>query len=180
MGQVARGCRIMCVALALGILLAACEQSLPGGTYTSKAYHFQVTYPSGWKVNISADTSASVPLLLEITRSAERTTGAPIVSKLAISVLNLSNQFVAEGATRLASNPSYHHTTLGGLPAYATMPLQQALPGANGTPTALSDTHTDYYLVHGGYEYQLSTDAVSNDNAAPALAAMLRSFAITA
>ncbi|GAC1455210.1 MAG: hypothetical protein PVSMB4_15770 [Ktedonobacterales bacterium] len=54
------------------------------------------------------------------------------------------------------------------------------MPGANGTPTALSDTHTDYYLVHGGYEYQLSTDAVSNDNAAPALAAMLRSFVITA
>lgn len=179
MRQVARGPWIVCVALVLSSLLAACDLSLFGSTYASKAYHFQVTYPGGWKANVSTDTSAAVPLLVEITRSDQHTTGAPIVSKFAISVLDLSNQYVAKAAARLATNPSFHSTTLAGLPAYATTPLQQALPGANGTPTALTDVHSDYYLVHGGYEYQLSTDAVSNDDATSALATMLQSFAIT-
>ena len=64
-------------------------------------------------------------------------------------------------------------STISGLPAYRATSVQQ--PIAN---TQYSDTHTDYYLIHGGYEYQLSTDAVQGDNAAAPLDAMLRSFTI--
>jgi hypothetical protein len=72
-----------------------------------------------------------------------------------------------------------HAVTLSGLAGYASNPLQQSLPGANGTPTAVTDTHTDYYVVHGGYEYHLTTDAVSGEGTDANLQSMMASFTIT-
>jgi len=95
-------------------------------------------------------------------------------------VLNLSDTYVARAAAGLATDASLHKTTISGLPGYVSSPEQQPLPGPNGTPSAQTDTHTDYYLVHGGYEYQISIDVLSGDGADAALAAMLQSFTITA
>jgi hypothetical protein len=168
------------VGLICALMLAACGESLPGGTYTSSAYHFRVSFPAGWQATAASGDAATIPLVVTFTRSSAHTSGAPMVSTLTVTVLNLSDRYLFGAAAKLAHDPRLQRTTLSGLPAYASPPDQQAIPGAMGTPSALTDTHTDYYLVHGGYEYQLSTDAVSGDNADADLQSMLQSFALTA
>ncbi len=199
------------LSLALCAVLAACGQAqrgalprLPGGTYTSAAYHFRVTYPEGWSLSVSTcesggancsglgaatatatatQTAVAVPLQLIIARTSQRTTPSPTVSTFTITVLNLSAPYVAGAAGQLAKDHNLRQTTISGLAAFASTPIQQQLPGPGGTPGpgTPTDTHTDYYLVHGGYEYQISMDALSSDDGADqALQAMLQSFTITA
>jgi hypothetical protein len=207
MGRGARRTSVVlwCALAALGVALAACGQSqptvvrsLPGGTYASAGYHFRVTYPEGWIANASQCGAASggtaqcqtlegtattaqpaVPLLLTITK-AGGPVGRPVASTFTVSVQDLGNPYVAAAAAALPTANGLHATTVAGQPAYASAPLQAPIPGAGGTPSGLTDAHTDYYLVHGGYEYQLSTDAVTGDAAGPALRAMLASFTLTA
>jgi hypothetical protein len=172
-----------------------------GGTYTSAAYHFRITYPNGWKISVntgdvpsvwttqtpgaqSATPTSSqitpVPLLLTITRSSAHTSTPNSASTLTVTVLDLRAPYIAKQANGLASNPSLHPYALSGLAGYATAPIQQQLPGPNGTAGTATDTHTDYYVVHSGYEYQISTDVVSGDDGAnQALQSMLRSFTVT-
>ena len=190
------------LALPIVAILAGCAQTLPGGAYTNTTYHFRVAYPNGWQAT-SSTGDATIPLTVTFTRSASHAEGTPGVSALTISVQSLSSPYIAKSAAGLASNQSLRPITLSGLPAYTSGPLHQALPGAqgtpalwipgpNGTPTphALpagatpppydpgTVTHTDYYLVHGGYEYQLSTDAMSTDGVDSQLSAMVQSFTI--
>lgn len=196
-------------ALALmGMLaLAACGQSftsnlrpLPGGTYANATYHFTIAYPSGWSYTVLScgsdqqggsgcdslqGTSASsgaapIPLQVTITREGVLTTNSPAVSALTITVLDLSDEYVAKSAAGLASDASLKKTTLAGTTAYASAPVQQEIPGSNGTPSANTDTHTDYYLVHGAFEYQITVDALSGDGSEAALQDMVQSFAFTA
>ncbi len=195
------------LALALTAVVAACGQAqhntptLPGGTYTSATYHFSVTYPQGWSISaslcgageaggnscdslgtatVASGQTVAIPLQLTITQTSQRSTTAASVSTFAVTVLNLSDANMAQAAAGLATDASLHKTTISGLSGYVSTPEQQSLPGPNGTPSAQTDTHTDYYLVHGGYEYQISIDALSGDGAEPALTAMLQSFTITA
>jgi hypothetical protein len=163
------------------ILLAGCGSAttqpppphLSGGTYVSTRYHFRVSYPDGWEASTGPRPSATIPLTVEITKSGTRQETGSLLSMLAISVLSLSNAGVAASVQKLPSQPGLHKVTLSGVPAYADAPVQQPVPG-----TGVMDTHADYYLVHGSYEYQLSTDSISNDNAAATLASMLHSFTI--
>jgi hypothetical protein len=207
-GRLIRGAIL---SLALCAVLAACGgaqrtalPNLPGGTYTSAAYHFRVTYPEGWSLSANscasggatcsglgaatATTSATqtavpVPLQLIIARTSQGATPSPTVSTLTITVLSLSDPYVAKAAAQLAQDHNLHQTTISGLAAFASAPTQQQLPSPGGTPGSgtPTDTHTDYYLVHGGYEYQISMDALSSDSGADqALQAMLQGFTITA
>lgn len=172
-----------------------------GGTYTSAAYHFHIAYPTGWKITVNSGDVPSVwttqtpggqsatptagqitpvLLLLTITRSSVHTSTPNAVSTLTVTVLDLRAPYIAKQAAALASTPNLHAYTLSGRAGYAAAPIQQQLPGPNGTPGGATDTHTDYYLVQGGYEYQISTDVVSGDDgAAQALQTMLRSFTVT-
>jgi hypothetical protein len=63
--------------------------------------------------------------------------------------------------------------TLAGVTAYQTAAdSDEQAPGAQAV-----NAHTDYYVVHGQYEYQISTDAISNDpDGASELQGMLKSF----
>lgn len=53
-------------------------------------------------------------------------------------------------------------------------------PGTACTIVKVVDVHTDYFLVHGGYVYQVTTDAISGDAADAALQSMVASFRLTA
>lgn len=168
------------LALLLALALAGCgsasttpKHDLPGGVYTNNTYHFRVTYPQGWQLNVSPQSSQVSPLTLLITRSGVLQTNASLVSTFGVTVFSLSAPPIATAVAGYATDKTLHALTLSGLPAYQATPVQQAVPN-----TQFSDTHTDYFLIHGGYEYQLSTDSVQGDNAGPALVAMLQSFAI--
>jgi hypothetical protein len=194
--------------------LAACGNSLPGGTYSNTTYHFRVSYPSGWQVNASSGEVPStwttptggatpepsptpsqltaVPLQVSITRTSDRASTQPVISAFTITVWDLHDPTAAAQAAGWAQNPALHAMTIGGQPGYASAPIQEPVlpnpgaggPAATGTAasgaSAVTDTHTDYYVVHGGYGYQLGTDAISGDNAAGALQEMLQSFTFTA
>jgi len=169
----ASGVLIAC--LALSLTLAACgtqaPPNLPGGTYSSAQYHFKVTYPNGWKTNVSTQASATVPLILIITRSSALNESGSLISTFTLDVLNMQDKDIAKLAKQLPTNKSLTRTTLAGLTAYTDTPMQQQ--SSNGQVTI---THTDYYVVSGGYEYQLSTDALTGDG--PALASIVNSFTI--
>jgi hypothetical protein len=163
----------------LGMILAACGQTaappptFAGGVYTNAPYHFSVTYPNGWKVNAQSSTSTVVPLTVYITRSdAVSTPGAPI-STLTIAVFNVHDSNIAKSIKSLPTDKALQKTTLAGLPAYASAPAPQQVPGST-----ITDTHTDYYLVMADWEYQISTDAVSGENSDAALQDMVKSFAL--
>lgn len=167
-------------ALLAFLSLAACGArssqpalNLPQGTYTSATYHFSISYPAGWQANVAPDGSQIIPLTLLITRTSDRQAPGSLIATLTIAVFNLSNPAMAASTAQLRTDPTKHHVTIAGLMAYASAPTQQQVPGTTAT-----DTHVDYYLIHGGYEYQLSTDAVSRDHANAALSAMLASFKI--
>jgi hypothetical protein len=213
----------------LTMALAGCGQTsedvrrtLPGGVFTSQAYHFSVTYPVGWVANSNACGSAAgscdvlagtatvgagqvvaVPLQLTITRADQAAATTPVVSSFAITVLDLRDPHVALAAQAITTAPGLKPLTLAGQPAFATTPVEQPLPGSNGTPgaevtpgahvtsrptitphgatsTRATITHTAYFLVHGGFEYQIGVDSVSNDGSQSALQAMLQSFTLTA
>jgi hypothetical protein len=164
----------------LGLILAACGQTatppptFAGGVYTSAPYHFSVSYPNGWKVNAQSSASTVVPLTVSITRSdAVSTPGAPI-STLTIAIFNVHDSNIAKSIKSLATDKTLQKTTLAGLPAYSSAPVQQQVPSST-----ITDTHTDYYLVMADWEYQISTDAVSGENSATALQDMVKSFALT-
>ncbi len=195
-----------CLAALLSLLVTACAQphanqlpTPPGGIFTSATYHFSVTYPVGWAASSNGCGSggntcdelratatvgqgqfAVIPLQVTITRANQSSEAVPVVSSLAITVLDLRDVNVANAVHALATAPGVRATTLAGQAAYVTTPVQQVLRGANGTPRAASVTHTEYYLVHGGYEYQISLDSASGDAADAALQAMLKSFTLTA
>jgi hypothetical protein len=213
----------------LAIAVAGCAQTsadlarkLPGGVFTSQAYHFSVTYPVGWVANSNGCSSASgscvvlagtatvgagqivaVPLQLTITRADEAAATTPVVSSFAVTVLDMRDPNVAAAARALNTAPGLHAYTLAGQSALATTPVEQALPGSNGTPganvtpgahvtsrptvtphgtttTRATITHTVYFLIYGGFEYQIGVDSVSNDGSQAALQAMLQSFTLTA
>jgi hypothetical protein len=189
----------------LGIIMGACggpsAPNPPARTCISGQYHFQLNYPDGWKaqaVVVKVDPSAS-PLTCVQAGSADVTPGgsaaipltvilthtngkqvASHVSTLTIEVISLSelqriDADSAKKARELAKDKTLHAVQLAGLTAYESDPVDQPVTGAD-----VSITHTDYYLVHDSVEYQLSTDAVSDDGAQAALQSMLQSFAFTA
>jgi hypothetical protein len=112
-------------------------------------------------------------------------------SSLTVTIWDLSDPSAAAQAASLTKNPLLHATTIAGEPGLVSAATHQDLPTAVLTPTAHSspgsvsaqatatDTHTDYYVVHGGYEYQLTTDAISGDNATSALQSMVAGFRLT-
>lgn len=173
--------------LMLAGALAACgtprpslSAALPGGTYTSAQYHFSITYPTGWQANVApapspvSGASPTVPLTLIITRTSDTQGNVDLDSNLTIMVLDASDPIIAPSVAALAKDTNERHVTIGGLPAYADPPATQQVQGSSVT-----DTHTTYYVLANGYEYQITTDALSSDNAAPVIAQMLSSFKIT-
>lgn len=167
----ARVCGWLLLPLLFAITAACGASSLPGGVYSSQQYHFKITYPNGWQVNESNQPDAAAPLIVIITRSGERNANGVLVSSLTIDVLNLSALGGTQVAERLAKDKSLTPVTLAGLTAYRDRPTVQQGAGAN---SAVSVTHTDYFIVHGAYEYQLSIDALPGDGAT--LDTMARSF----
>jgi hypothetical protein len=193
------------VAFALMTLLcvtAACAgttSALPGGTYASPTYHFKVTYPDGWQANAcGSDTNcdqsqpnAPVPLILVITRTGAHNPDQ-LISSLTIDVMNLQALGgVDKAATALAHDKTLSPLTISGLAGYqdnpttqwTVSPTPQGVTNSTPQPTATPQqgaintiTHTDYYLIHGSFEYQISADALSGD--AQALQTMLQSFTI--
>ncbi len=172
---------------ALLCVLAACGTSNPappkpaGGVYTSADFHFTVTYPDGWQPNAirGAALTATIPLTVMITRTGSDQTSS-LLSTFTVTVLYAKDPTIAKTlqglrAQATGKTPTLRTITLAGQPAWAAQPISQQLPSSQ-----LSATHTDYYLLRGDYEYQLSTDSVAGDAADTALQAMLASFAFTA
>ena len=159
---------------ALTLALSACGNStpnLPGGVYTNQQYHFSVTYPKGWQVNTSSQPGATAPLIVIITRSGAQELPGSRISTLTIDVLDMSNASIAQTAAALAQNSALSKITFGGQPGYRDTPTTQTSAGS-GTSATL--THSDYYVAHGGYLYQVSSDALSGDG--PTLDTMAQSF----
>jgi hypothetical protein len=166
--------------LALVLGLSACRASataprkLPGGTYTNTRFHFTVDYPAGWQVNVQPQSSTFAPLSLSITRSGELKSNGSLVSTFGVTIFNAADPTLAAFIAKMKTDKTLHATTIAGLQGYQAAPVARQLPGSQSTVT-----HTEYYVVHDTYEYQLSTDAVQGDNADDALAGMLKSFSIT-
>jgi hypothetical protein len=152
---------------------------------------------------VGAGQVVAVPLQVTITRADQSAATSPVVSSFAVTVLDLRDPNVAAAAHALVTAPGLRSMTLAGQPAYATTPVEQTLPASNGTPGAdvtpgahvtsrptvtphgtttarATVTHTAYFLVHGGFEYQIGVDSVSNDGSRAALQAMLQSFTLSA
>jgi hypothetical protein len=178
------------VALLMGaacLVIAACgspstpQLNLPGGTFSNTTYSFHITYPRNWKVNsFDATPSASgsavaIPFNLVITRTGDTHSAASLISTCTITVMNMKNKDIAKSAADLATNKALHAATIGGAQGYKSNPLVQDIPN-----TQISVTHMDYYVIHGDYEYQISTDSVKGDNADADLESMIASFAFGA
>jgi hypothetical protein len=161
------------LALVVALIAACGEPSLPAGVYTNQQYHFKVSYPAGWQVNVSQQSDADAPLIVIITRSGAHSVTGSIISSLTIDVLKLSDVGGPQISTQLAQDKTLTPVTLSGLTAYQDKPTQQK--GA-GNESSFTVTHTDYFIVHGGYEYQMSIDALSGDEST--LEAMTHSFTI--
>ena len=158
----------------LSLLLSACGDTapkLPGGVYSNQQYRFSVAYPAGWQVNTSAQPGATAPLIVIITRSGAHQPPGSQISSLTIDVLAMSDASVAKTAAALSKNSALSKVTFGGQPGYRDMPTTEK--GA-GSDVSASLTHTDYYVAHGGYLYQVSADALPGDS--PALVTMAQSF----
>lgn len=153
------------------------------------------TTPTGGATPVPSPTPGqivAVPVQVSISRAGAHSTAVPVVSAFTITVWDLREPTAAAQAAGWAHNPSLHAMSIGGQPGFAGTPIQEPVvpttstAGAAGTGTASSgadavmDTHTDYYVVHGGYGYQISTDAISGEDAVSALQGMLQSFAFTA
>ena len=174
----------LCVAVCLA--LSACRSTatqpmLPEGTYRNDAFHFSVSYPSGWQVNVTPASAASrgIPLHVLITRTASLQTDSSLVSNCSITVLNPHDGDIAAQIDLLkrrinGKDAQIHALSLGGKPGYQEQAQQQEIPG-----THASDTHTNYYLLLDDYDYEISTDAISSDNVDAALQSMIASFTIT-
>jgi hypothetical protein len=187
---------VVCAAMGLIVWLVLAPR---GGDFASAPYHFDVRYPAGWQVSDNNGTvpggwptlsaakgvptgnsqASPIPLQVTLTRVDESAVPGP-TSSLTITVWDLSNPTGVAQAASLASNKALHPTTVAGLAGLAASPAELPVPGKSGTNTTTVDTHTDYYVVHGSYEYQLTTDAISGENADGALASMLASFHLTA
>jgi hypothetical protein len=169
-----RACGAGLLALCMA-LVTACGggASLPAGVYTNQQFHFRITYPAGWQVNESQQPGAAAPLIVIITRSGARSISGSLISSLTIDVLTLSDVGGSQVTTQLAKDKTLTPVTLSGLAAYRDQPTRQQ--GA-GNQSGSIVTHTDYYLVQGAYEYQLSLDALSGDESA--LDTMAQSFTI--
>ena len=173
---------IFAFALILGLGLSGCRlrsaivtpTPLPAGVYTNAQYHFSIHYPTGWQPTVTESGSTVAPLLVTITRSSDLAGHGSVVSTLTVAVFDAKNPTIAQSIAGLPTQAGLHTTTISGVVAYATAPNTQAAPGAS-----IKVTHTEYYVVAGGYEYQLSTDAIQGDSADSALAQMLASFQIT-
>lgn len=169
--------RALFAGLALLLLsLSACGNTapnLPSGVYTNQQYHFSVTYPAGWQVNTSAQPGATAPLIVIITRSGTRQIPGSQISSLTIDVLDMSNASVSQMAAAFSKNRALSKITFGGQPGFRDTPTTQS--GA-GSDASASLTHSDYYVAHGAYLYQVSTDALAGDG--PALNTMAQSFTI--
>ncbi len=178
-----------CLLLLAIALLAACRSAPPppspsGGVYTSSTYHFRLTYPNGWQVNTPKGTTSSttVPLEIVITRIDAQAAGGAQVSSFTVVVFNARDPVVATPIAQLhaeascvkpATTTCLKPVTISGKTGYEDTPVTANIPGSQ-----VSDTHTDYYLLTADYEYQISTDAVSGDNAGSMLQAMLDSFTV--
>jgi hypothetical protein len=178
--QVALGlCMLVSIALA-GCRSTTSRPSLPGGTYRNDTFHFSVSYPEGWQVNVAPAATASqgIPLHVVITRTSTLQTTNALISNCSILVLNPRDAGIAEQIKPLKAHiqnkdTHLHAILLGGQSGYREEPVQQQIPG-----TQANDTHTNYYLLLNEYVYEISTDAISSDNAEEALQSMIASFTI--
>lgn len=181
--------------LLLTLLLAACGASTPalpsspGGTYTNAEFHFSITYPSGWVANevraplglpqATPSAALAIPLTVVITQTGTEQIDSALLSSFTVTVLNADNAAIASSITAQkaqasGATPTLTTVTLAGQSAWQAQSVTQQLPDSNQ-----SATHTDYFLLHGAYEFQLSTDAIAGGGADAALAAMLKSFSFT-
>lgn len=169
---------LLCLAVTACGSASAPTLNLPGGTYTSATYNFHITYPHNWLANPSEVTPSSdgpiapIPFTLVITRTGDPHSAASLISTCRVTVMNMKSSEIAKSANGLATNTMLKATTIGGISGYVSAPLVQDIPNSE-----ISVTHTDYYVVHGGYEYQISTDSVKGDDADADLRSMVQSFA---
>lgn len=168
------------------LAIAACGSpsalQLPAGSYSSATYDFHVAFPRNWKANPydatpsgSGSPQTAIPFTLVITRTGDTHSVASLISTCTITVMNMKDSNIAKSAARLADDNALEPATIGGMQGYKSKPVVQNVPN-----TQVSVTHTDYYIVHGDYEYQLSTDAVSSDHADSDLQSIIASFAFGA
>jgi hypothetical protein len=175
-----------CLLCLAALAVAACGTSAPpppatsGGVYTSEAYHFNLTYPSGWQVNTASGTtpSTTIPLQIVVTRINAQPSGGGQVSTLTVVVFNAQESTVASQIKSLLqlvrkSGSGYVPVTISGVKGYRHAQQPAVIYG-----TTITDTHTDYYLITAKFEYQISTDSVSSDNDQGALETMVQSFTL--
>jgi hypothetical protein len=172
---------VVLAALAACLVIAACGSptlpSLPAGSYSSATFGFHVSYPTNWKANpCDASTcgnsaSGAIPFNLIITRTGDSHSAAALISTCTITVMNMKDRAIAASAAGLSRDKTLQPVTIGGARGYKSAPVTQDIPNSQ-----ISVTHTDYFVVHGNYEYQLSTDSVKGDNADADLQSIIASF----
>jgi hypothetical protein len=173
------------------LALAACGRSMPtppsvaGGVYSNTAFHFRFSYPGGWEVNTpkfniptSTTSSAAIPLEIVVTRIDAQAAGGGQVSSFTVVAYNVRDTTVAANIKSLdqqihAKGSKYLPITISGIKGYQLNQAPTTIPGSQ-----ITDAHSDYFLITRDFEYQISTDALSDDNATGALQSMLNSFTV--
>ncbi len=160
----------------LALLLTACGASTPplpsapGGIYTNTQFQFSVAYPAGWVPNEeraplgspqATSEAVAIPLTVAITQTGASQVNSALLSAFTITVLTASNPAIAASIASQRAQASGDHPTLATITlanqsAWQSSPVSQQLPNSNQ-----SATHTEYYLLHGAYEFQLSTDSIA-------------------
>jgi len=157
------------------------------GVYSNTAYHFRFSYPGGWVVNspkfyiptsATPTPSVAIPLEIVVTRIDAQAAGGGQVSSFTVVAYNVRDTTVAANIKSLdqqihAKGSKYLPITISGIKGYQLNQTPTTIPGSQ-----ITDAHSDYFLITRDFEYQISTDALSDDNATGALQSMLNSFTV--
>ncbi len=163
---------------ACGSLSAAPPPKQSAGIYTSAQYHFRLTYPAGWTLTTLPGGSTAIPLSVQIAHVGAQTQGT-LLSTFTLAVIDTTSAAEATPFAQLkqqiaAPKSSLTPVTLSGHPAYQAVPVQEKAPDGS-----LIGTRTDYYLLAGRYEYDITTESVSSDSGSDTvLQTMVQSFTL--